>query len=101
MKREDFKKIIKARSFWKIDKRTGDYMLPNGTHLSSYVKRLICEQMSLDRVAIAENGEFYFAEKGENNYSVYAPVGKNETCPITIMLERIDDLVRDIVGGTK
>ena len=30
MKREDFKKIIKLRSFWKIDKRKGNYKLPNG-----------------------------------------------------------------------
>ena len=35
MKREDFKKIIKLRSFWKIDRRKGNYKLPNGKFLDN------------------------------------------------------------------
>ena len=41
MKREDFKKIIKLRSFWKIDKRKGNYKLPGGDNLSVYVTDLV------------------------------------------------------------
>lgn len=52
MKREDFKKIIKLRSFWKIDKRKGNYELPNGNRLSSYVRELVESQMKLDGLLI-------------------------------------------------
>ena len=30
MKRTDFMKIIKLRSVWKVDRRKGNYKLPNG-----------------------------------------------------------------------
>lgn len=36
MLRKDFIKIIRLRSFWKVDKRKGDYRLPSGDRLSSY-----------------------------------------------------------------
>lgn len=54
MKREDFKKIIKLRSFWKIDKRKGDYKLPSGDKLSKYIRKLVISQMQLDNLLIGE-----------------------------------------------
>lgn len=66
MKRKDFMKIIKLRSYWKIDKRMGNYKLPNGERLSSYVMELVKSQMQLDKLAIRENGNLcrYFAVNG-------------------------------------
>ena len=37
MERADFKKVIKIMSGWRIDKRKGNYRLPNGEKLSGYV----------------------------------------------------------------
>ena len=54
MKREDFKKVIKLRSFWKIDRRKGNYKLPNGKMLSDYITSLVESQMKLDNLAIRE-----------------------------------------------
>lgn len=48
MKRDDFKKIIKLRSIWKIDRRKGNYTLPNGEKLTIYVKNLVESQMKVD-----------------------------------------------------
>ena len=62
MKRENFKAIIKNRSFWKIDKRRGNYELLNGEKLYSYVERLVDSQMKLDNLAIGKDGNLYFAE---------------------------------------
>ena len=65
MKREDFKKIIKLRSVWKIDKRKGNYVLPNGEKLSSYVRELVESQMKLDNLLIRNNGDLCFGFGGE------------------------------------
>lgn len=55
MKRENFKKIIKLRSCWKIDKRKGNYELPSGKHLLDYILDLVESQMKLDGLGIRAN----------------------------------------------
>ena len=57
MRRENLKKIIKARSFWRIDKRKGNYKLPNGERLYYYVRDLVYTQLELDNLGIRENGD--------------------------------------------
>ena len=54
MKREDFKKIIKLRSFWKIDRRKGNYKLPDGSWLSEYVAKLIEQGVTLDAKLVGD-----------------------------------------------
>lgn len=56
MTREDFKKIIKLRSCWKIDKRKGNYTLPSGDKLSVFVRQLVEGQLKLDNFGIAADG---------------------------------------------
>ena len=73
MKRDDFKKIIKLRSIWKIDRRKGNYTLPNGEKLTIYVKKLVESQMKIDNLLIASNGISELAENGtlkENNLMI-------------------------------
>lgn len=65
MKREDFKKIIKIRSFYKIDRRKGDYKLPSGDKLSVYVRKLVDQQLALDKLFIRENGNLCFGTGGD------------------------------------
>lgn len=57
MKRENFIKIIRLRSIWKINKRKGDYVLPSGVELSEYLYNLVESQLDLDGLGINENGD--------------------------------------------
>lgn len=106
MKRKDFIEIIKLRSTWKVDKRRGDYTLPNGEKLSSYIEQLVESQMKLDQLAIRENGDLCFAcggnwnkEKNDfDDYELIPPFENNETCSEYEMEIRIRKLIREITG---
>lgn len=105
MKREDFKKIIKLRSIWKIDKRKGNYELPNGEKLSTYVRNLVESQMKLDDLQIRENGNLCFGAGGEwntetkqfNDYTLMPPFENNETCSYDEMEKRITKIVNELL----
>ena len=103
MKREDFKTIIKLRSIWKVDKRKGDYSLPNGTMLSAYLKQLVHGQMDLDHVGISEDGNLYDAVdkkiSGETlpGYKIMKPFDGNEVCTFDEQEKRVNMLVREML----
>ena len=104
MKREDFKTIIKLRSFWKIDKRKGDYNLPAGT-LKDYVRYLVDSQMELDHLGIQKDGDLCDCFGGEWNtetkefddYTLVPIFKENETCSYDEMEKRINCLISEIV----
>lgn len=106
MKREDFVKIIKLRSCWKIDRRKENYKLPNGERLSDYVETLVKSQMKLDNLGISSDGNLYFCSGGEFNteksdfddYMLLKAFGENETCGFDEMSKRFNRLVLEIVG---
>ena len=106
MKREDFKKIIKLRSFWKIDKRKGNYKLPNGNNLSAYVTDLVESQMKLDGLGIRANGDLCMVSGGGWNteskdfedYTLMPAFQKNEVCSFDDMEKRISVIVSEIIG---
>ena len=106
MKREDFKKIIKLRSFWKIDRRKGDYKLPNGERLSIYITKLVESQMKLDNLGIRLNGDLCLMSGGEWNtetkefddYTLMPAFQGNEVCSFDDMQRRIESIVREIIG---
>lgn len=105
MKREDFKKIIKLRSIWKIDKRKGNYELPNGEKLSTYVRNLVESQMKLDDLQIRENGNLCFGSGGKWNtetkqfddYTLMPPFENNEICSYDEMEKRITKIVNELL----
>ena len=105
MKSAVFKKIIKLRSFWKIDKRKGNYKLPNGNNLSVYVTDLVKSQMKLDNLGIRSNGNLCFASGGEWNteakefddYTLMPPFQDNEVCSYDDMEKRINCLVHELL----
>lgn len=106
MKREDFKKIIKLRSFWKINRRKGDYKLPNGERLSDYVQGLVESQMQLDSLGIRENGDLCMVSGGAwntetkefDNYTLMPAFENNENCSYDDMEKRIKFIVYEIIG---
>ena len=105
MKREDFKKIIKLRSVWKIDKRKGNYVLNSREKLSSYVRKLVESQMKLDNLLIRNNGDLCFGFGGEWNtetkefddYTLMPPFKDNETYTYDKMEDRITALVNELL----
>ena len=111
MTRTDFIKIIKLRSFWKIDKRRGNYTLPNGEHLSSYIDELVRGQLQLDSVAPNATGDLVScpgidptkaAEKDECGlpvYHLFVAFGEDETCSFDEMERRIKSLVNAVIFG--
>lgn len=96
MRREDFKKIIKLRSVWKTGKRLGNYKLPNGSRLKSYIYGLVKSQMYIDSIAINKNGNLCYCNS-ENNYILLQPFQENETCTFDEMEKRINILVDEII----
>lgn len=106
MKREDFKQIIKLRSCWKIDRRKGNYTLPNGDKLSTYVTKLVESQMKLDDLGIRESGNLCFCSGGKwnndtkdfNDYTLLPAFEENEICSYDDMENRIKHLVSEIIG---
>jgi hypothetical protein len=59
MKREEFKQVVKAFSFWRIDKRKGNYRLPSGARLSFYLEELTSDLCNNNKIAFAKNGNLY------------------------------------------
>lgn len=101
MNREDFKQIIKLRSIWKVDRRTGNYRLPNGTMLDKYIEGLVQSQMKLDSLGIKETGNLCFCQRGEWNpfddYILMSAFEDNEVCSYEEMQNRIRKLVFEII----
>lgn len=105
MKREDFKKIIRLRSYWKIDKRKGNYKLPNGNNLLTYVTDLVESQMKLDNLRIMSNGDLCLISGGEWNtetkefddYTLMPQFQDNEVCSYDEMEKRINCLAHELL----
>lgn len=77
MKRNDFKQVVKIFSFWKIDKRKGNYTLPNGAKLSEYLQNLVSEILERNNLAIRSDGSV-----GEIlNGIIFKPFGDETTTP--------------------
>lgn len=107
MKREDFIKIIKLRSAWKIDKRKGNYTLANGEKLSKHIRTLVESQMQLDHILIASDGNLYFGLDEVvwsnethcfNDFTIMPPFKENEICSYDEQEKRISLLIGEIVG---
>lgn len=106
MKRTDFMQIIKLRSAWKVDRRKGNYKLPNGERLSRYIADLVESQMKLDNLGIRQNGDLCFCTGGNwntetydfDNYTLMPAYENNETCTYDDMERRIKCLVAEIIG---
>ena len=59
MKRTELKTVIKAISDWKIDKRKGNYRLPNGRFLSDYLEEIGEDFLKAFSKAISIDGDVY------------------------------------------
>lgn len=105
MKRENFKKIIKLRSCWKIDKRRGNYELPNGKRLSDYLESIVESQMKIDCLGIRSNGDLCCMSGGDwntetkefDNYTLMPAFQENEVCSYDDMEKRINRLIHELL----
>lgn len=75
MKRDDFKQVVKIFSFWKIDKRKGNYRLPSGAKLSEYLEGLALDLLTRNNLAIRADGSVGEMVDGR----IFKPFGNDET----------------------
>lgn len=98
MKRENMQKIIKFRSIWKVDKRKGNYKLPNGERLSVYLGELLREQMTLDSLLIASDGNLYTGTwTTPRDAVIMIPFGKDESTTLLEHERRCEKLIREML----
>lgn len=100
MKRDDFIKIIKLRSCWKIDKQIGNYKLPNEKRLSNYITELVESQMKLDNLGIRKNGDLCTCSNWNwisDEYTLIPDFEYKETSTYNDMERRIKNLVFEII----
>ena len=95
MKREDFIRIIKIRSAWKIDRRKGNYKLPSGNSLRSYVYALALQQLNLDHLGIGSDGNLYSIDSNQSRLMI--PFAESEPTTPEEQDARFSRLVRDII----
>lgn len=93
MTRENFKNVVKAFSFWKINKRKGDYKLPNGEFLSSYLQELVANLLSRNDIAFLKNGNLGDVLNG----SIFVPFGIDEEIVLEEQERRIRCFVREMI----
>lgn len=94
MTRQDFKKVIKLMSMWTIDKRKGNYRLPSGTPIKTYLFDLVDEFLTNNKMEIAKNGNVY---KTFQN-TIYIPFGEDEEMPTSDEHDkRIRMMVNDLI----
>ena len=95
-----FKKIIKLRSCWIIDKRIGNYKLPNEERLSNYITELVESQMKLDNLGIRKNGNLCLCSDWNwtsDEYTLIPDFEHKEICTYNDMERRIKTLVYEII----
>ena len=99
MTRRSFITIIRARSFWKIDRRRGNYRLPNGDTLSNYVEHLIWSQLGIDHLGIDIHGNMHEIAAGADGLmTIFMPFGDDEYTTEDDQERRVKILAREIVG---
>ena len=79
-----FVKIIKLRSLWRIDKRKGNYTLPSGNKLCTYIKQLVISQMEVDNLYMLDSGDFDYTTGYVLN---------------NVQIERINKFVNELIEG--
>lgn len=91
MKRNDFKKVVKCFSYWKIDKRKGNYKLPSGQRLKDYLLYLCAEILEKHNKAIGSDGNIYDVV----NNKVFIPFKGDEE--LHDQWQRIKDLINEML----
>lgn len=94
MKRKEFKQVVKAFSSWRIDRRSGDYRLPNGERLSAYLIRQAAKICRLFNIAIGSDGNIYDIIDNK----IFKPFDIDEALDYTEQYERICHLIKEMVG---
>lgn len=57
MKKNAFEQVVKAFSIWRVDRRKGNYTLPNGKRMADYLEELTGELLKTNRLAFRKNGD--------------------------------------------
>ena len=111
MKRADFCSIIKIMSYWKVDGRRGNYLLPAGNisryRIKNYIEDVISEALRRYGAAVTSDGNIHKGAEWDKNILAYrisyydTTEGKvvSEVIPLDTYCMRYEKLARDIVEG--
>lgn len=105
MKRTDFANIVEIMSVWKIDARKGDYRLPNGELLSSYIYVLIDEALTRYNAMITASGNIHKGVLFDKSigayrieyYSFTQSRNISEIISLCDAVDRVEKLAKEIV----
>ena len=108
MTKEDFKKVIKIMSHWRIDKRRGNYKLPSKERLSVYLESLINKFLVNNGLALDKNlnardvfqsdEERYLEFYQKKEIKIFIPFGEDEISNYMEQDKRINMLIRELIG---
>lgn len=93
MKQDEFKQIVKIFSFWKIDKRRGNYKLSKGIYLSDYLEQLVMELLERNNLAIRADGTVGDIISGE----IFRAFGDNESIIRGQQEKRVHALIMEML----
>lgn len=99
MTRAEFKQVIKAFSLWRVDKRKGNYKLPNGERLSDYLIRLAMAELENHNLGIASNGEIVDVLLRDGNLRLMKPFTDiDEESNASVQTERVITLINEMLN---
>ena len=95
MKRNEFKRIIKIMSFWRVDRRRGNYRLPSGDKLSDYLLGEVLRFLDRNNLAIDSRGDVHEVISG----AIFVPFADSEELNEEQQEARARAIVREMIGG--
>lgn len=97
MNKKEFEKVVKCFSFWKIDKRRGNYKLPNGERLKDYLLNLVDTILINNYLAL--DADLNACEVLDNK--IFKPFGIDEAIDSSEQEQRVIKVVNNLIflGG--
>lgn len=82
----------------------GNYKLPDGSKLSTYIEKLVNQQLNLDKLAIASDGNLYQSynineEEYDSDIQLIIPFSDNEIVTFEENEKRIKALIYEIINN--
>lgn len=94
MTKDNFLKVVKAFSLWRIDKRKGNYRLPSKSKLSEYLYELIRKIMTNNKLAFRKNGHLGDIIDGK----IFVPYCDDEQLDEMEQRKRTRNFICEILG---
>lgn len=99
--REDFKKVVKIFSCWRVDKRRGNYRLPSGNRLNNYLYRLVWELLRNNSLGFGSDGNIHAVckriTKDTEELIMFVPFAEDEAVIKSEQNDRVRKFVDELI----